>query len=195
MSSLGLVLLMATSLTQSPASEEASRLQSELRGLRQQLAGLERQLAEQAPRLEGLRSDLNEVKSEVMELRKAILDPTALPFMAAPPESSATAGVSKTVVFSPKVEADPVRRRDTVTLTVRRVEASGQRAVGEVTLSGETSVGLPLDRSGALYVVEWSTVDGQTFDLLLRDGLTGQVAATVQVRPLQSQGRFLFVGY
>lgn len=195
MSSLGLVLLMAMSLTQSAPSEESVRLQSDLRGLRQQVAGLEHQLAEQAQRVEAMRSDVNEVKTEAVELRKAMLDPTALPFMAAPPESSATAGVSKTVVFSPKVEADPVRRRDAVTLTVRRVEASGLRAVGEVTLSGETSVGLPLDRSGALYVVEWSTVDGQSFDLLLRDGLTGQVAATVQVRPLQSQGRFLFVGY
>jgi hypothetical protein len=186
---------MAMSLAQTPASEEASRLHADLHGLRQQVAGLERQLMEQGQRLEGMRSDASETKTELAELRKAMLDPTALPFMAAPPESSATAGVGKTVVFSPKVEADPVRRRDSVTLTVRRMESSGLRTVGEATLSGENSVGIPLDRSGALYVVEWSTVDGQTFDLLLRDGLTGQVAATVQVRPLQSQGRFLFVGY
>lgn len=195
MSYLGLLLFLAAPLTQSPVSEEASRLQSELVALRQRVAALERRLADQTQGEEGVKSDLREVRSEVAELRKALPDPTALAFTSAPPESSAIAGVAKTVVFAPRVEADPVRRRDTVSLTVRRVEPSGYRTVGETALGGETTVALALDRSGALYVVEWSTGDGQTFDLLLRDGLTGQVAATAQVRPLQSQGRFLFVGY
>lgn len=195
MLALALALLAVAPQTPPADTEASSRVLAEVRGLRQQVAILEAQLRETSLRLDRLRDDTAEVQAGVGEIKAKIQDPTAIPFMAAPPEPSATVGVAKTVVFAPRVEADPVRRRDAVSLTVRRVESSGSRAVGETTLSGETSVPLPLDRNGALYVVEWSTVDGQSFDLLLRDGVTGQVAATVQVRPLQSQGRFLFVGY
>jgi hypothetical protein len=54
---------------------------------------------------------------------------------------------------------------------------------------------LPIDQNGALYLVEWSTTDGQSYNLVLRDGASGQPAATVPVKPLQNQGRFVFVGY
>jgi len=195
MLALALAVLALAPQSPPPDTEASSRVLADVRGLRQQVAVLEAQLRETAQRLDRLRDDTAEVQAGVGEIKAKIQDPAAIPFMTAPPESSATVGVAKTVVFTPRIEADPVRRRDTVTLTVRRMESSGSRAVGETTLGGETSVPLPLDRSGALYVVEWSTVDGQSFDLLLRDGITGQVAATVQVRPLQSQGRFLFVGY
>lgn len=190
------VAVLAVAQQTPPAENEVSaRVLADVRGLRQQVAALELQLRTTAERLDQLRDSTAEVQTGLGEVKAKIQDPAAIPFMSAPPESSATVGVAKTVVFSPRVEADPVRRRDTVTLSVKRVETGGSRPLGETMLSGESSVALPLDRAGALYVVEWSTADGQTFDLLLRDGVTGQVAATVQVRPLQSQGRFLFVGY
>jgi hypothetical protein len=56
-------------------------------------------------------------------------------------------------------------------------------------------VDLPIDQSGALYVVEWSTAEGHVYTLLLRDGASGQPAASVPVRDKQSEGRFVFVGY
>ena len=59
----------------------------------------------------------------------------------------------------------------------------------------EVQTYLPIDQNGALYLVEWSTTDGQSYNLVLRDGASGQPAATVPVKPLQSQGRFVFVGY
>ncbi len=195
MLAFALVALAAAQQVPSSEGEIPARVLADVRGLRLQVAALEVQLKVAAERLDQLRDDGAELRTGLAEIKAKIQDPTAIPFMSAPPESSATVGVAKTVVFAPRIEADPVRRRDSVNMTVRRVESSGSRPVGEAVLSGETSVPLPLDRNGALYVVEWSTVDGQTFDLLLRDGVTGQVAATVQVRPLQSQGRFLFVGY
>ena len=78
----------------------------------------------------------------------------------------------------------------------RAGEPGAVRTLGEVELVPEaTSVDLPLDQNGALYLVEWSTSDGHAYNLVLRDGASGQPAATVPVRPLQSQGRFVFVGY
>ena len=54
---------------------------------------------------------------------------------------------------------------------------------------------LPIDQSGALYIVEWATSDGNAYGLELKDGTSAQVVAAVQVKQLQSQGRFIFVGY
>jgi hypothetical protein len=43
--------------------------------------------------------------------------------------------------------------------------------------------------------VEWSTSDGNAYFLQLKDGASAQTVAQVQVKQLQSQGRFIFVGY
>jgi hypothetical protein len=116
-------------------------------------------------------------------------------FLDAPPAGSDTVGVARSVVFAPRLEGDNVRRRDLVKVRVRRVEAGGFRLVGEVELGAEGFVDLPIDHNGALYVADWSTGDGQTFALVLRDGATGQDAATVRVQPQRAEGHFLFVGY
>ena len=80
-------------------------------------------------------------------------------------------------------------------LRVKRVEPGRLQPVGDAELGNDGVAVLPIDQNGALYVVDWSTSEGHTYDLVLRDGASGQPAATVQVRPLQSQGRFVFVGY
>jgi len=114
--------------------------------------------------------------------------------MAAPPPSSDAVGVAKTVVFAPRIEADTLKRRDLVILKVRRVDASGVQLIGEREL-GEEGVDLPIDQNGALYIVDWSTTEGPTYNLVLRDGTSSQTAATAQVRVQQTQGKFIFVGY
>jgi hypothetical protein len=83
-----------------------------------------------------------------------------------------------------------------VFLKLRRIESEGVTLVGDAEV-GQDSTGtdLALDKSGALYVLEWATSDGHSYNLLLKDGASGQTAATVTVKPLQAQGRFLFVGY
>jgi len=127
---------------------------------------------------------------------KAPAFPIAGPFLSGPPLASDTAGVAKVVVFAPKLDVDSSRRHDTVFLKVRRIEADSVKLVGETEIGQDaTSVELPLDKSGALYVVEWSTSEGYNFGLVLRDGASGQSAALVQVKELQAKGRFLFVGY
>ena len=97
-------------------------------------------------------------------------------------------------MFAPRLEGDNVRRRDLVKVRVRRVEAGGFRPVGEVELGQDGTVDLPIDQNGALYVADWSTGDGQTFTLILRDGASHQEAASVKVRPEQAEGHFIFVG-
>jgi hypothetical protein len=134
------------------------------------------------------------MSAEVTEVRERLVAPAAV-FMAAPPPSSDTVGVAKTVVFAPRLEVDSGRRRDIVFLRIKRVEPGRLHPVGDAELGNDGIAVLPLDQNGALYVVEWSTSEGHTYDLVLRDGASGQPAATVQVRPLQSQGRFVFVGY
>ena len=85
---------------------------------------------------------------------------------------------------------------DALALRVRRVEATALQTVGDAEV-GRDGVGapLPIDVNGALYVVEWSTSEGHSYSLVLLDGASGLPAATVQVRPHQSQGRLVFVGY
>jgi hypothetical protein len=68
--------------------------------------------------------------------------------------------------------------------------------VAELELTPDLSgIDLPLDQSGAVYVVEWSTSEGHLYDLVLRDGASGQPAASVPVKERQSEGRFVLVGY
>jgi len=120
----------------------------------------------------------------------------AAPFLAGPPPSSDNVGIAKTAVLAPRIEVDASRRHDLVLLRVRRLEAEEARLVADTELGqDQTGVELPIDRSGALYVVDWSTTDGQAYTLQLKDGATELAAAVVQVKPFQASGRFVFVGY
>jgi hypothetical protein len=166
----------------------------EMREMRQQIALLEIALRQRATALDAMAGQVRAVQSDVADIKGRPVPP-ASPFMGGPPPSSDTVGVAKTVVFAPRVEADNTRRRDLVKIRVRRLEASGSRPVGEVELGSDGFVDLPIDQNGGLYVADWSTTDGQTFTLILRDGATGQEAASAKVQTLQSQGHFLFVGY
>jgi hypothetical protein len=68
--------------------------------------------------------------------------------------------------------------------------------VAEVELTPDASaVDLPIDQSGALYLVEWATSEGHVYNLVLRDGASGQPAASVPVKEKQNEGRFALVGY
>jgi hypothetical protein len=104
--------------------------------------------------------------------------------------------VARGAVFAPRIEVDSFLRHDTVVLKLRRVEASAVRPVAEVQLDpDENGVDLPIDQSGALYIVEWSTSEGHVYNLVLRDGASGQPAASVPVKEKQNEGRFVLVGY
>ncbi|HSD28042.1 MAG TPA: hypothetical protein VLL75_12115, partial [Vicinamibacteria bacterium] len=113
-----------------------------------------------------------------------------------PPAGSDRLGVAKGAVFAPRVEVDSFLRHDTVLLKLRRVDASAVRPVAEVELTPDANgVDLPIDQSGALYLVEWSTSEGHVYNLVLRDGASGQPAASVPVKEKQNEGRFVLVGY
>jgi hypothetical protein len=104
--------------------------------------------------------------------------------------------VAKVAVFAPRLELESTRRHDTVFLKLRRIEADGVQLIGESEIGQDaTGTDLALDKSGAVYVLEWVTSDGHNYNLLLKDGASGQTAAVVAVKQLQAQGRFLFVGY
>jgi hypothetical protein len=142
-----------------------------------------------------VREELAATREDLRELKDRP-QPVAAPFLAAPPPSSDRLGVARTAVFAPRVEVESFLRHDTVTLKVRRVEAGAVRTVADVELTPDASgVDLPIDQSGALYVVEWSTSEGHAYNLVLRDGASGQPAASVPVKEKQSEGRFVLVGY
>jgi hypothetical protein len=189
---LALVVLLAAQESSGP---DMRPYIAEMREMRRQIGLLEIALRERATVLDLMAGQVRSVQSDVADI-KARPVPPASPFMGGPPVSSDTVGVAKTVVFAPRVEADNTRRRDLVKIRVRRLEASGSRPVGgEVELGADGFVDLPIDQNGGLYVADWSTTDGQTFTLTLRDGATGQEAASAKITTLQSQGSFLFVGY
>jgi hypothetical protein len=190
------LVLIALLQPQTPAPvPEVSALQTELERLRGSVNALETKVRQGDDALDAMKADLKAVEGGVIELRSRPITPPSGPFMAAPPPSSDAVGVAKTVVFAPRIEVDTVKRRDLVILKVRRVEASGVQLVGEKELASEEGVDLPIDQNGALYIVDWSTTEGQSYNLLLRDGTSGQTAATAQVRLQQTQGKFIFVGY
>jgi hypothetical protein len=180
-------------LAQAP-SPEVSALLVELAHVQSKVTALETMVRQRDEALDAMKGDLKLVEAGVTELRSRSTIVPSVPFTAAPPLSSDAVGVAKTVVFAPRIEVDTLKRRDIVNLKVRRVEAGGAHLIGEKEL-GEEGVDLPVDQNGALYIVEWSTTEGQSYNLLLRDGASGQTAATAQVRTQQTQGKFLFVGY
>jgi hypothetical protein len=168
---------------------------AEMRGLRQQISLLELAIRQRDAALDEMRGQMRSLGSELAEVKERSAPPPSSAFIGGPPLASDAVGVAKTVVFAPRLEGDNVRRRDLVKVRVRRVEPGGFRPVGEVELGQDGTVDLPIDQNGALYVADWSTGDGQTFTLILRDGASHQEAASVKVRPEQAEGVFLFVGY
>jgi hypothetical protein len=176
------------------AAQDASSLAAEISHLRGQIAFLESQLRQREQILDGIRKDVKSLADEMGKDRAT--SSLSGPFLAGPPPSSDSVGVAKVAVFSPRIEVDSSRRHDLVTLRVKRIEAGGAKTVEETQLgTDQVGVDVPIDQSGALYVVDWSTSEGVSYSLLLKDGASGQTAATVQVKPLQNEGRFILVGY
>jgi hypothetical protein len=177
------------------APQEANALRAEVARLEREIAVVHGALRERDALLDTVREALAATREDLRELRDRP-QPVAAPFLAAPPPSSDRLGVARTAVFAPRVEVESFLRHDTVTLKVRRVEAGAVRTVADVELTPDASgVDLPIDQSGALYVVEWSTSEGHAYNLVLRDGASGQPAASVPVKERQSEGRFVLVGY
>lgn len=191
--------VVAGSAPLASAQDPSAAAVLEVRDLQRQLAALDvysrQRDARWDQRLEGIERRLQAVVDELAALRQQTVS-AAGSFLAGPPPSSDSVGVAKVGVFAPRVDVESTRRRDSVTLKVRRLDTSSVRAIGELELTSDlTGIDLPIDQNGALYVVDWLTGDGQAFSLVLRDGATSQPAATVQVKPQQSQGRLIFVGY
>jgi len=189
-------LLIALAPGTAGAADRLDELNAEVGRLRAQVIAVEGMVRLRDEQLGVLLREMREMSQDVKALRAPAPLPMAGPFLSGPPLASDTAGVAKVAVFAPRVEIDSSRRHDSVTLKLRRIEADS------VTTASETEIGrdvtfadVALDRSGALYVLEWSTSEGHTYNLLLKDGASGQIAASVAVKPLQAQGRFLFVGY
>jgi hypothetical protein len=180
---------------QEPGAEVGAMI-GEVRRLRAEVSSLRLELFQRTDALLAMKGDLGALRDEVRSSRERAPSSVAAPFLSGPPVPSDLLGVAKTAVFAPRVEADSTRRRDTVTLRVKRIEAGALHKVAEVELTSDApSVDLPLDQNGALYLVEWLTTEGQTYNLVLKDGASGQPAASAPVKALQAQGRFVFVGY
>ncbi len=175
-------VLVAVLAIQTPESQlQVARLEGRLGALE---AMLQERMAAFENGLGALREGLGE------------LSPLTVPFLASPPPSSNLVGVARVPVFAPELAVDSPAHHDIVFLKLRRVEHDGTPVVAETELT-ETGgpVRLPLDRNAALFVVDWSTSEGHSYQLVLRDGLTGRVAATVQIGPYEDAGSFIFVGY
>jgi hypothetical protein len=187
---LALVLLLLL-----PPVQEETALRSEVMRLQSEVALMRDTQKTRDEFLENVRQELVGVRGDVHDMRERP-QPVAAPFLAGPPAGSDKLGVARGAVFAPRVEVDSFLRHDTVVLKLRRVEASAVRPVAEVQLDpDENGVDLPIDQSGALYIVEWSTSEGHVYNLVLRDGASGQPAASVPVKEKQNEGRFVLVGY
>jgi hypothetical protein len=165
----------------------------DMSGLRSQVRDLENRFRSNQ---DTLRSGLELIAAQLQELRKDASAP-ANTFLTSPPPGSGSVGVAKVPVFGPRIAVESAsQRHDLVTLLIQRVEVSGNRRIATAFLGSDTeSVELPIDQSAALYIVDWSTADGLTYNLILKDGATEQVATTAQVKPMQFEGRFIFVGF
>jgi len=184
------------------SSAELEAVASQVRELSSQVAELKAALRQRETALEQLRGDVAPMKEDVAGLKERVGQDVATTFLEGPPASTDAVGYAQVAVFSPRVMVDTARRHDVVSFRVKRVDAGAVRPIAEVVLARDDyAVELPLDRNGALYVVDWSTAEGFSYNLVLRDGaggpddLGGQPAASVQVKPYQSQGRLIFVGY
>ncbi len=188
MYALVVLLLLGPAQDETALRSEVNRLQSEVTLLKGALRERDALLGTVREELVGVRDDLRELRDRPQ--------PVAAPFLASPPASSDRLGVAKGAVLAPRVEVESFLRHDTVVLKLRRVEATGVRVVAELELTPDASgVDLPIDQSGALYLVDWSTSEGHVYNLVLRDGASGQLAASVPVKEKQNEGRFALVGY
>lgn len=192
-----LTAVLASVLASAPApADRLDELQAQVGRLRAQLIAVEGLVRLREEQMGLLVRELREMSQDVKALKAPQPQPIAGPFLSGPPPSSDSAGIAKVAVFAPRVEVDSARRHDTVFLKLRRIESESVALVGEAEIGQDgNGTDLPLDKSGALYVLEWATSDGHSYNLLLKDGASGQTAATVTVKPLQFQGRFVFVGY
>ena len=161
-------------------SDETKRLREEVRGLQSSVQTMSKEMGR-----------------ELAFVRDRLSLVIATTFLTSPPPSSDVVGVARVPVFAPRIEAEIGRQRDALHLRVKRVDAAGARTVGsEIQVpAGQLQVALPVDQNGALYIVEWWTSEGYNYSVQLRDGASELTAATVQVRPLQNSGRFLYVAY
>jgi hypothetical protein len=192
----GALLLALALAPQATAEGELAAVRTEVSGLRTQVAALHAEMRLRAEAVEALRRDVAAMGEDVTALKDRPALSLAGPFLSAPPPSSDTAGVAKVAVFAPRLRIDAARRHDTLAVRLRRLEPGSARIVADLDLpSDQSSLDLPLDQNGALYVLEWQTSEGHTYALALEDGTSGLPTATVQVKPLQTKGRFLFVGY
>jgi hypothetical protein len=189
MHALALLLLLG------PAQDPEAAMRSEMNRLQSEVTLLKGALRERDALLGTVREELVGTREDLHELRDRP-QPVAAPFLASPPPSSDKLGVAKGAVLAPRVEVESFLRHDTVVLKLRRVEAGAVRTVAELELTPDASgIDLPIDQSGALYLVEWSTSEGHVYNLVLRDGASGQLAASVPVKEKQNEGRFALVGY
>jgi hypothetical protein len=202
LSAVTIVLAMAAPLgAQRGPDETAAVLAFELSRVRAQLAEVSQRLNERTEELAAAHRDVRAMSRELDGVKERLGQLAAgafvaTPFINAPPPSSDTVGVAKVAVLAPRLDIDSPSRHDVVFVKLHRLESGGARLVAERELTAsESSLELPLDQNGGLYALSWSTAEGFTFPLVLRDGATGQVAATVQVKQLQREGRFVFVGY
>jgi hypothetical protein len=186
---------LALSLLLLSPQQDADALRSEVNHLRGELALLQGALRERDALLGTVREELAGAREDLREIKDRP-QPVAAPFLASPPLASDKLGVAKGAVLAPRVEVESFLRHDTVVLKLRRVEAAAVRTVAEVELTPDASgVDLPIDLSGALYIVEWSTSEGHVYNLVLRDGASGQPASSCPVKEKQNEGRFVLVGY
>ena len=195
MNTLLLLLLLAGAMPQLEPGQEPDALRSEVKRLESEVTLLRGSLRERDQLLGTVREELAGAREDLRELKDRP-QPVAAPFLSAPPVASDRLGVAKSAVLAPRVEVESFLRHDTVVLKLRRVEAAAVRLVAELEITPDASgVDLPIDHSGALYVVEWSTSEGHVYNLVLRDGASGQLASSVPVKEKQNEGRFVLVGY
>lgn len=190
-----LLLLLAAPQSRDDGAGMAIEMRSvsaQVAALRLEMTAFRLEMKERQEAVEAVKTDLAGMREDSRRERASV----AGPFLASPPVGSDSLGVAKGAVFAPRIEAESPRRRDTILLKVKRIEPGALRTVAEVEFPPDgVFAELPIDQSGALYLVEWSTTEGQVYNLVLRDGASGQPAATVPVKALQNQGRFVFVGY
>ncbi len=185
------LLLLAGAAPGEPQSDRA-----EVNRLEREVARLESAVRERDEILGDVREQIVAVREDVRRLREHPPRDLAAAFLSSPANGSDRLGVARAAVFAPRVEVDSAVRHDTVYLTVKRVEPTAVTVVAEVELTADLDgVDLPLDDSGALYVVDWETSEGHVYKLVLRDGASDQPAASVAVHEYQGRGRFAFVGY
>jgi hypothetical protein len=173
--------------------QDEGALAAEIERLQRRVAALEERLRERDAALAELAAELRALAGIVEA--KPVLG-VAAPFLAAPPAASDLVGVARAAVFAPRLAVDARVGHDTLFVRLRRIEADRVVTVAEAELTQDMAdLELRLDRSGALYALEWWTAEGHSLALALRDGATALPAATAQVKPQDARGRFLFVGY